>query len=89
MIKLWITESITCAFPDAASDLVKHMYRFDGILLDLEDQELSFDEYMKLTSSPNLNKIRFDNVAVKNSNGDFVSTHSYFEHLREVRDLTM
>ena len=73
--KLWITENIYFdePFKTAASDISKYIFRFDGNYLSLNKQKLSFDEYMFLVKSKNLEEVKLQHCIVRNFDGTFAS----------------
>ena len=89
-MKLWITESILYHYKSDASDLSNFLYRFDGDLFDLEEQKLTFEEYMTIIkASKNIKEVVLVETIVKNLDGLFIATKDLLKPLCGVKNLRL
>ena len=81
--KLWIHRSLNVGdgHKSMASSLIPKIYRCNLTSLDLSNQNLSFDEFIKFTSSGSLEILYINETIVKNDDGSIVPIEILIEHL--------
>ena len=90
-IKIWITDELESHNVTDGTlkllDFMKILYRFDGKLLSIYKEQITFDEYMRLVSSKKLYHVTMHESIVKNSNDSFVSADTLLKPLYDVKIL--
>uniref|UniRef100_A0A914PW76 Uncharacterized protein n=1 Tax=Panagrolaimus davidi TaxID=227884 RepID=A0A914PW76_9BILA len=89
--KLWVYDSFNYRdsnFPNSKLEISK-IFKFDLSDLTMVRQDLTFDEYQKLTSSGSLKFIDLYSCKIKNSDETFVTVDKLLENLKHLKEFKL